>query len=190
MAIFFDKLNLCSPDLSSRFREALKYRVLRSARLARWLGGTPFLNAHLAHSYWSNYPATTLLFLSSATAGEFVPLRSNMPYKLRVEARRSAMDAQREVDRMHRSLQRAKGIVAPTTGDDSSEDSSIDTGSLPRSSVQQGHETQAGLLHVMTRLGRTARLKIALVNSLLAEGLQQVRELTFSSAKNSYVPNT
>jgi hypothetical protein len=53
------------PATETAFVDALRYRCLRSARLAQWLGGEDCLRANIEQNYWGDLSVTMLIFLSS-----------------------------------------------------------------------------------------------------------------------------
>lgn len=76
------------PGTNVGYFAALKYRALRSCRLAQWLGGSNCITANLVHNYWNNLPVTFLQFLCSLSVsmGQQGTPRVELAQRLSVEA--------------------------------------------------------------------------------------------------------
>jgi hypothetical protein len=94
---------------------ALRYRCLRSARLAQWLGGSECIRGNILRNYWGNIPVTTLIFLSSIMPGmgrPFDMVSGNLAARIEAEARVQAEAAHHRVTQLEdetSSLQREMG---------------------------------------------------------------------------------
>lgn len=115
-------LSVLPPGTESAYSAALRYRALRSCRLAQWLGGADCITANIVHNYWSNLPITFMQFLCSLSVhlGQQGTPRTLIAHRLQTEAAHAARECSLHISHTERHYHglRTVGLLAPVTDHD------------------------------------------------------------------------